>query len=111
MKGIRDANTIIGLLEDGDLVADYSKEIAAVLAKLRELGSPKKAVKGSVTLTLSFVVEGVSTEIDAKITSKTPEPERSRSFFFVTDDGLSTEHPRQIQMFPEDADKRRPHSA
>jgi hypothetical protein len=106
MKRIRDATQIIGLLEDGDLASDLSNEIQHVLDKLRDAAGPKRAAKGSVTLKLNFEVEGVSTTIDADIASKTPKAKRSSSFFFVTDDGLSTEHPKQVQMFPEDAEKR-----
>lgn len=106
MKGIKDATTILGLLEDGDLNADFSAEITKVLEVLRDRAGPKQSAKGSVTLTLTFEVEGVQTEIDAKITSKTPDAPRGKSFFFITDAGLSTEHPRQINMFPEDASRK-----
>ncbi len=108
MKGIRDANTIIGLLEDGDLAADLSTEIQKVFQALRDQAGPKTSAKGSVTLTMNFEVEGVSMEVDASITSKIPKPKRGKSFFFVTDDGLSTEHPKQANMFPEDVSRRQP---
>jgi hypothetical protein len=107
VKRIRDATQIIGMLENGDLANDLSNEISHVLEKLRDAAGPKGKAKGSVSLKLTFAVEGVSTEIDADIASKVPKLTRARSFFFVTDDGLSTEHPKQMQMFPEDVTKRR----
>ena len=107
MKRIRDATQIINLLEDGELVCDLSNEISFVLDKLRDAAGPKSNAKGSVTLKLNFCVEGVSTEIDAEIASKTPKNKRGRSFFFVTEDGLSTEHPKQLSMGLEDVSKRK----
>ena len=106
MKGIKDANKIIGLLEDGDLSADLSKEIKATLDALREQAGEKGSIKGSVTLTLAFEVEGTAVEIAADIKCSVPRPKRSKSFFFLTEDGLSDEHPRQISMFEEEAARR-----
>ena len=106
MKRIRDATTIIGMLEDGELAGDLSNEISRLLDALRDAAGPKSKAKGSLTLKLNFAVEGVSTEIDAEISTKVPKSKRGRSFFFVTDDGLSTEHPKQTSMFPEDASRR-----
>ena len=107
MKRIRDATQIIGMLEDGELSCDLSNEISFVLDKLRDAAGPKSKAKGYVTLKLNFAVEGVSTEIDAEISSKTPKAKRGRSFFFVTDDGLSTEHPKQLSIDLEDVSKRK----
>jgi hypothetical protein len=107
MKRIRDAAQIISMLEDGQLVCDLSNEISHVLDTLRDVAGPKSKAKGSVTLTLNLSVEGVSAEIEAAIASKTPKVKRQRSFYFVTDEGLSTEHPKQLSMGLEDVSKRR----
>ena len=101
MKNIRDAVTMLGMLEDGSLSRDLSGEINQVLAKLRDLAGNKGKAKGRVTLSLDFEVEGSSTVINAAIASKTPATKRSSSFFFVTEDGLSTEHPRQLSFLEE----------
>lgn len=102
MKRIRDAQTIIGALENGEAAAELSKEITATLAALKEMtgGRPKGKAKGKVTLTLDLEVEGSSATITANIESKRPKPVRGSSFYWVLDDGsLSTEHPQQTSMF------------
>ena len=102
MKKIRDAQTIIGMLEGGEVSQALGKELTDTLAVLKELtgGRPKGKVKGSVSLKLSLEVEGSTVTISADIDSKRPKPQRGSSFYWVTDDGsLSTEHPQQQDMF------------
>lgn len=100
MSKIRQASDIIAMVERGDLNADLSAEISRVLKKLQDLAPPKGKVKGRVSLTMSFTVEGRTVEIDAAIDSKTPKATRGRSFYFLTPDAeLSTEHPQQDDMF------------
>lgn len=102
MKLIRDAATIVGLLEDGQLAQDLSADIAKVLAELKAQANdrPKATITGSVSIKLTFEVQGPTLEITAAVDSKTPKPPRGRSIFWVTDDGaVSTEHPRQTDMF------------
>lgn len=102
MKRIRDAQTILGALEDGQASVDLGREITDTLAALKEQAGnrPKAKVKGKVTLTLDIEVEGGSATITAEIASKRPKPVRGSSFYWVLDDGsLSTEHPQQISMF------------
>jgi hypothetical protein len=98
MKKIRDAKTVLGLLEDGDLAADFSAELNALIQKLREVAGPKTSAKGSITLKLDISMEGISSTVDATIDVKAPKAKRVSTFFYVTDDGLSTEHPRQLGM-------------
>lgn len=102
MKRIRDAATILGMLEQGEVAGAFSAEITETLAKLKELAGerPKAKAKGSVTLKLSLEVEQGAVTIVAEIDSKRPKPQRGSSFYWVTDDGsLSTEHPQQTDMF------------
>lgn len=103
MKKIRDAQTIIGMLEGGELAAALSTDMQETLAKLKALADaqgPKSRVKGKVSLTLEFAIEGGTVEVLAGIETKVPKAPRSRSFYWVTDDGaLSTEHPQQTDMF------------
>lgn len=102
MKRIRDAQTIIGSLEDGEAVAALSKELTETLADLKaQCGNrPKAKAKGTVSLTLTIEVEGGSATITADVQSKRPKPVRGSSFYWVLDDGsLSTEHPQQMNMF------------
>ncbi len=110
MKKIRDAQTIIGMLEHGDAAAELSKEITETLAKLKELSGdrPKAKVKGAVTLKLNMEVENGTAVITCDIDSKRPKPVRGASFYWVLDDGsLSTEHPQQTDMFAGPREARR----
>jgi hypothetical protein len=103
MKKIRDAQTIIGMLEGGELAQALSGDITETLTKLKDLSDQmgrKAKVKGKVMLTLDFEVEAGAVEVLAGIDTKVPKAPRSRSFYWVTEDGaLSTEHPQQTDMF------------
>lgn len=102
MKRIRDAQTIIGFLEGGELAPAFSKEITDTLQEMKEHSgdNPKKKIKGQVTLKLDIEIEAGAATISADISSKRPKTVRGSSFFWVLDDGsLSTEHPQQMNMF------------
>ncbi|WP_062111093.1 hypothetical protein [Aureimonas sp. AU40] len=110
MKKIRDVQTVIGLLEDGQLAQDFSDLLQKTLADLKELAGPKGKAKGSVTLKMDLTAEGGTVTINSDIAAKTPKSGRAASVLFVLDDGsLSTEHPRQMSMFggPRDIDGER----
>jgi hypothetical protein len=110
MKKIRDGQTIIGMLEGGELASSLGTEITETLAKLKELAGdrPKNVVKGSVTLKVELKVENGAVEIECTLDSKRPKPSRPRSFYWVMDDGsLSTEHPQQTDMFAGPREARR----
>jgi hypothetical protein len=99
MKTIRDSVQIIGMLERGETAQALTEEIEHALKDLADLAGPKTKAKGSVTLKLSFCVEGTSVEIEPEIITKLPKSKRSRTLYFLTPDGeLSTEHPQQTQM-------------
>lgn len=102
MKRIRDAQTIIGALEGGEVAAELSTTITDALAKLKEMAGnrPKAKIKGKVGLKLHFTVEQGTVTVEAEITQDLPKKPRGSSFYWVTDDGsLSTEHPQQTDMF------------
>lgn len=102
MKRIRDAAQIIATLDGGDLVQELSDQLQEVLKTLKEHAGARKGAKakGKVALTLDLCVEGGVVTIEAEVTTKKPKPARGSSVFFVLDDGaLSTEHPRQVDMF------------
>lgn len=111
MKRIRDAQTIIGMLEGGEVAAALGAEITETLSKLKDLAGdrPKSKAKGSVTLKLNLEVEAGTATITCDIDSKRPKPVRGTSFYWVLDDGsLSTQHPQQTDMFagPREAQQR-----
>lgn len=103
MKRIRDAQTIIGMLEGGELAQALSGDISETLSKLKDLSETmgrKAKVKGKVALTLEFEVEAGAVTVTAGIDTKVPKAPRGSSFYWVLDDGsLSTEHPQQTDMF------------
>ncbi|MCA0027378.1 MULTISPECIES: hypothetical protein [unclassified Mesorhizobium] len=103
MKKIRDAQTIIGMLEGGELAQALSGDITETLTKLKDLGEitgSKSTVKGKVVLTLDFEVKAGAVTVLAGIDTKVPKAPRGSSFYWITDDGsLSTEHPQQTDMF------------
>ncbi len=102
MKKIRDASTNIGMLENGQLNPAFSAEIGQTLEKLSDMSEANhmQSFKGSVTLKLSLSVKDGMVTIAADMESKTPKLPRKNSVFWVVEDGaLSTEHPRQHDMF------------
>lgn len=103
MKKIRDFSQIINLLENGQLNPALSSEASDTLHKLTDLSdqSPAATIKGTLTLKLSFSVKDGMVTIATEFESKTPKRPRKNSVFWVVEDGaLSTEHPRQHDMFP-----------
>ena len=102
MKKIRDASMIIGLLENGQFNPALSQEIADTLQKLSEMSeeNPHATFKGQTTVKLNFSVKDGMVTIGVDMESKTPKRPRKNSVFWVVEDGaLSTEHPRQHDMF------------
>ncbi len=83
MKRIRVGQTIIGMLEGGELAAALGAEITETLARLKDLSGdrPKSKIKGSVTLKLGFEVEAGAVTINCDIDSKRPRPVRGSSFY------------------------------
>ena len=104
MKLIRDAQSLLGMLESGDLNAEMSDLLTEVLQKLLDLSNerPKTTFKGEVSLKLKLAVKDGMAEIDAEIPPpKLPKLPRKTSVYWVIEGGkLSTEHPQQHDMFP-----------
>lgn len=102
MKKIRDMTQIIGLLENGEFNPAVSKEAQNTLNDLYEMAetSPGRTFKGSTTITLDFEVKDGTVIVRSDFKSKTPKRPRKVSMFWIVDDGaLSTEHPKQHDMF------------
>ncbi|TBW38803.1 hypothetical protein EYW49_08935 [Siculibacillus lacustris] len=98
---IRSTTTMLGLIGDGELIAELDGKMVALNAALlaQTQGRRKAKAKGSITLTLGFVVEDGTVTISPDIAVKEPKPARANGFFWLRDDGsLSTEHPSQTRM-------------
>jgi hypothetical protein len=110
MARLRDAPLILGSLESGDLMAEVGKTLTEAMQQLDDITGrrPKAKAKSHVTLKLVIEVENGTTNITAEITSKVPKPPRPSTFFWLLADGtLSTDHPKQIDMFkPRDTSAR-----
>lgn len=99
---VREASQIIVMLEGGKFNADLSDDVAKTIATLMEMSeqNPHVSFKGQTSIKLNFAVKDGMTTIAAKFDSTTPERPRKNSLFFNLEDGvLSTEHPRQHDMF------------
>lgn len=104
MQLIRDAQSLLGMLESGDLNSEMTGTLQAVLEKLLDLSNerPNVTYKGEVALTLKLAVKNGMVEINAEIPPpKLPKLPRKSSMYWVVEGGrLSTEHPQQHDMFP-----------
>lgn len=102
MALIRDPGQLIGALEHGQLHTDLAETIHDTISKLQAItgDNPKASAKGYVSLKLDFKVADGRIEFDTDLSSKTPKLPRRSTVFFLTEDGeISTEHPRQRDMF------------
>lgn len=103
MPVIRDAKTLIGFLDRGELVQDTMTKLTEMLVLLKEFSDgagPKAKFKGKVTLEIEAEVQNGMVTIVGAITAKVPKKPRGTTVFWLTDDGeLSTEHPHQNDMF------------
>jgi hypothetical protein len=103
MPVIRDANTLIGFLDRGEIVRDTMKataELVLVLKEYSDMLGPKAKVKGKVKLEIDLECQNGMMSIFGDVTIKAPKKPRGSTTFWVTEDGeLSTEHPQQHDMF------------
>ncbi len=104
MQIIRDAQSLLGMLESGELNQEFSEKLTGVLEKLLDLSNerPNVTYKGAVSLVLNLQVKNGMVEINAEIPPpKLPKLPRKSSVYWVIEGGrLSTEHPQQHDMFP-----------
>ncbi|CDZ43061.1 hypothetical protein F4V91_08115 [Neorhizobium galegae] len=103
MQVIRDAQTLIGMLESGELNQEMSTKLSETLEKLLELSDdrPNVTYKGGVSLKLNLSVKNGMVEINAEIPPPTlPKlPRKSTVYWLIEGGQLSTEHPQQHDMF------------
>lgn len=100
MKIVREPQALLGMLEGGEFVGKLQSEMTDTLMKLSESAGPKGKASGSVTVKLAFKVEAGVVTITPELSSKKPKEEFGPSTFWVTEEGeLSTQHPRQADMF------------
>ena len=90
---------ILALAEGGDLQADITKEMDKVIQACRDAAGAKGSASGSVTLKMNFTVQGVDLIVASNIATTVPKQPRAASHMFISDDGVSREHPKQRNFF------------
>ena len=102
MKTISDWTMVMGLMENGRFAPEFSEFIRNTLTQLHDQSEEQdgKLIKGSVSLQLNFSIKDSMIEIATVMDAKVPKRPRRVSHFFIVDNGnLSTEHPKQHDMF------------
>lgn len=102
MKKIAGATITLGAMENGGFLADVDDSLAEVIRKTKSVADQSKngKAKGSLTITVAFEVDGDTITLGGKTKQSVPALPRRNSMFFVTSDGeITTEHPRQTDMF------------
>lgn len=100
MKIVREPQALIGMLEGGEFVRKLQDELTDTLKRVSETAGPKGKATGSLTIKLALKVEAGMVTITPELTAKKPKEEFGSSVFWVTEEGeLSTQHPRQSDMF------------
>ncbi len=95
---IRDAQQLFALLEDGQLNVDLMHDINDAMQATRDAAGNKGKAKAIITLKIELTTSGVSTEINADYAVKKPKIKRAPTLFFATDQGLSDQHPKQMDL-------------
>ena len=102
MKKLTGTTVTLGAMENGGSLADVDEDLSEVLRKTKAVADQTKngKAKGSLTITVAFEVNGDTITLAGKTKLSVPALPRRDSTFFVTSDGeITTEHPRQADMF------------
>lgn len=106
-RPIRNLLQLLGLVERGDFAVACNEHLTKALETLSE--QPKGEGKATITITLEIVSKKGLTNVTPKVASKLPEGQTFGSTpFWIVEDGLSTQHPDQMDMLaPRPVDGRR----
>lgn len=100
---------LIGLLEDGEFnseLADVYRDLIADMENKAAETSGKTKVKGKLTLTIDFVLQGGAYEVTAETKVAAPKRSPRRTVMYGTEaNTLSRTHPKQDDMFLKGVDK------
>lgn len=100
-EGPRSFTRFLERVDDGQGVIDLSTAQHKLMKDIREIArSSTNAVKGALTLKLTYVAEPNGTvDVLYDITIKEPKRKRGRSVFFLTPGAnLTVENPRQLGL-------------
>jgi len=105
MSILKDLNTVLGLINGGADIREVNETYPEMMKVLFEMSAdtPKKTFKGEIKLVLKVDVRDGVAEVGLDVTTKLPKkPKRTEMFWIDKTTGfLSTDHPRQINMFPD----------
>lgn len=111
MAIVHDGLQIVGMVDDGDLAAEFSTELRRVIAAVKERAGQKGKAKGTLTMVLTTEQDGGVLLISGDIKVALPKKKRGNGMYWAMPDGaISTEHPQQMNMFsgPRDVSAREP---
>jgi hypothetical protein len=95
---IREFATVLNLLSRGRFVEKIDEKLAEAMTALN--AHPDDKAKASVTLTFEFTRVQERVGIKPSIKLKLPEEKGfAETVMFAVEDGLSLQHPSQIDMF------------
>lgn len=100
---LRTFTDTLASLERGDIVDELNNAMLEIIRTLQERGKGKAAL----TLTVSFDADGERIDIDCDVKTHLPKKTRRRTPFWIADGALSTQHPRQTDMFAVEGGKAR----
>ena len=94
------AMVLLDTMEEGRFRVTLDESLEEMIAKLHKHQSDAGGkAKGRLTIALSALYDGTHVVISGEIATKLPKPVRGSSFFFRTpDNGLSTQHPKQLNL-------------
>lgn len=97
---MRGFGQFVAEMEDGDLHADLTARMQALIEAMREDAAARGGKSaGTMTVAFAFSMDGAEVEAKAEIAVKMPKPKRGRSIFWTTDDGhLTRRNPRQRDL-------------
>lgn len=93
---LRSFTAAIASVERGDIASELDENMSEIIRVLQERGKGK----ASLTLTVNFDADGERIDLDCDVKTRLPKKQRRKTPFWIADGALSTEHPRQTDMFP-----------
>lgn len=91
---MRNIAEVMSTLHGGSFADECSDELKQLVRSVEETGKA-----GKLTITLDLKKAGAALQIDAKVTSKTPEPKADADLLWATVEGnLSLQNPNQRNL-------------
>jgi hypothetical protein len=94
------AMVLLDTMEEGRFRRTLDESLEEMVERLHKHQLDAGGVaKGRLTIALAVQYDGTHVMIAGEVATKLPKPVRGRSLFFRTpDNGLSTQHPKQLNL-------------